>query len=282
MKQSLHDLQRDFGRALRAPRVPPALEGTRAAAYFQLVRANFDQVLRDLLPRTAARLGDRFWDEARAFVHERGPQTHYLRDVPSELVAWALERWPRDEAMPPWAIDLARYEVASHQASAAPGDHETEADRELTLDRPVIMADHVRFLLMSYAVHELPADEDDASVPAARDVALLVYRDGDHDLRYLELTAAAAAIVERLLRGDVVSSAVTEGAASAGVPVDEAFLQGTSRLLADLAQRGALLGGRRLLVAVEHGGEREACCPVRLDAVEQRAVERNEQRQRRL
>jgi hypothetical protein len=81
-------------------------------------------------------------------------------------------------------------------------------------------------------------------VPEARDVALLVYRDAEHMLRYLDLTPAAAAILERMLRPDVtVKDAIVEGATASGVPVDDALLVGTSKLLADLADRGVLLGG---------------------------------------
>ena len=241
---SLVDAQRDLARALLAREAPDGLEGSRIGTYRRLVRHNLDQVLRDLLPRTSARLGDRFWSEAAAFYEARGPRTHYLRDVPGELVAWVSSRWGEDASMPAWAIDLARYEVASHEASAAEGDRETRADAALSLDAPVVMADHVRLLRLGHAVHELPLDDDERAVPVRRDVALVVYRDAELELRFLELTPAAAAIVERLLAGTIVRAAITEGAHAAGVPVDDALLVGTSALLADLAERGVLLGGR--------------------------------------
>ena len=242
---SVADAQRELARALLASEAPTELAGTRLGTYRRLVRHNLDQVLRDLLPRTSSLLGERFWAEAAAFYEQQAPRTHYLRDVPGELVAWASERWNGDPTIARWASDLARYEIASHEASAAPGDEETTATAELSLDGPVVTADHVRALRLRYAVHEVSPGEPDASEPARRDVALVVYRDAEHELRFLELTPAAAAILDRLLGGAIVRSAITEGAAAAGVPVDDALLVGTSALLADLADRRVLLGGRR-------------------------------------
>jgi hypothetical protein len=143
-----------------------------------------------------------------------------------------------------------------------------------------------------HAVHELSGDPDDRAEPEARAVWLLIYRDAEHELRYLALSPAAAAILERMLRpGVTVERAIVDGAAEAGVPVDEALLSGTSVLLADLAERGVLLGGSGLpwsgqalrprlrlrLCAVEDAAEREPHGPVRRDLVEERAVEGEQQ-----
>jgi len=239
----LASLQAYLARAALGPGLPPELEGARLGVYRLLVHGALDECMVSILPRTAARLGDRFWGEVRRFYAERGPQTHYLRDVPSEFLAWCAGRWPGLDGLPPYALDLARHEVTAIEVGAALDGGARPAVGELSLGRPVVFNEATTVRRYGYAVHLLPDDPDDRSEPAACDVAVLVYRDPEHELRYLDLSPAAAAIVERLLAGATLQLAIVEGAGAAGVPVDDALLQGVAALLADLAARGALLGG---------------------------------------
>ena len=93
----------------------------------------------------------------------------------------------------------------------------------------------------AFAVHELPLDIDDRSEPSPSPTSLLVYRDGENAVQVLELSPFAAAITRRLLGGapllDAVRDAATDVGASPGV-LD------VSRFLADLGERGILLGAR--------------------------------------
>lgn len=221
--------------------MPEHVAGTRLAVYRTLVRASLREAVTSILPRTAARMGDRFDEELDAFYAAVGPKTHYLRDVPLELVAWAAGRWEADASLPPFLVDLARHEVAELEVAAS-ADDVRPAVAELVLDRPAVFAEAVRLARYGFAVHQLPLDEDDRSEPEARDVWLLLYRDEEHQLRYLELTPAAAAIVGRMLAGETTEAALRGGAADAGVAFDDALLAGTARLLGDLAERGVLLG----------------------------------------
>ncbi|MCA9662234.1 MAG: DUF2063 domain-containing protein, partial [Myxococcales bacterium] len=94
-----------------------------------------------------------------------------------------------------------------------------------------------------HAVHRLPLDEADLSAAEAEPSALLAYRDRDnYRVRYIELTPRAAAIVERLLDGVTVVQALQEGAAAAGVALDDDLLAGMTHLFADLSERGVILG----------------------------------------
>src|SRR3981081_1568353 len=61
--------------------------------YRSLVRNGLSSVVQRMLPRTRARMNTacagRFDADLMAFVDQVGPRTHYLRDVPVELFAWA-------------------------------------------------------------------------------------------------------------------------------------------------------------------------------------------------
>lgn len=235
----LADLEADFTAAVLAPDAPIA---GRAAIYRTLVRANLRDVFRGFLPRTIARRGDAFARDVDAFLAERGPRTHYLRDAPFELIDFLAPRWRVDADVPPYLIDLARHELVAMEVGAA-DDPRTDGLGELGLDDRAIFTASARLRRYAHAVHELPDDEADRTVPTARPAALLAYRDAEHDVRYLELSPAAAAIVEALLAGSTLRDAITRGAAIASVPIDDALLASLGTVLADLAARDVLLGG---------------------------------------
>ncbi|MCU0656259.1 MAG: putative DNA-binding domain-containing protein [Polyangiaceae bacterium] len=239
----LASLQAYLARAALGAELPPELHGTRLAIYRRLVQGALDTCMLSILPRTAARLGDRFWREARRFYAERGPATHYLRDVPSEFLAWCRGRWPSLEDIPAYALDLAAHEVTAIEVGAALDGSARPAVAALSLEAPVVFQEATALRRYAHAVHLLPEEESDRSEPEARPVALLVYRDAAHELRYLELSPTAAFLLEGLLEGLTLQQAIVEGARRGEVRVADARLQGVAVLLGDLAERGALLGG---------------------------------------
>jgi hypothetical protein len=229
----------------------------RLAVYRSLVRNGLSGVVLRMLPRTRARMNaacpalagqaaGRFDADFACFVEEVGPRTHYLRDVPAELFAWAEASWRSDPAVPAYLPDLAAFELASFAVSAsAPSPGLAEAGPpgagEVALDRPLAFGPSVRRLDFGWAVHELPADEDSFAAPQQRPVRLLAYRDASHAVRWLELTPLAAAITDQLLSGVPLGPAVQAACADADVSPQSVTAE-VARLLADLAARGVLLG----------------------------------------
>jgi hypothetical protein len=212
----------------------------RLAVYRRLVRNNLTGVTHKMLARTRARMND--LAEARglfdatfdAWLDEVGPRTHYLRDVPHELFAWAEPRWRADARVPRWMPDLARHELVEYAVSAA-DDVRPPPVAEVALDRALVFAPPVRLVRYAFAVHELAHDEQDRAEPREADTSLLVYRDAEHAVRFLALHPFLVRVTERLLAGDTLGDAVR--AAQPGDPGDVA------RYLAELGERGVLLGG---------------------------------------
>jgi hypothetical protein len=265
-----HGVEADDVNAILA--APP-----RLAVYRSLVRNGLGSVIERMLPRTRARMNaacdGRFDADLAAFANEIGPRTHYLRDVPAELFAWAEPRWRADAAVPAYLVDLAAYELAAFAVGASASVHpRAGASAEVALDRPLAFAESARLLRFAWAVHELdgtsaatggsadvlPArrpspqrgqhQEDGpesaaGAEPPRRDVRLLAYRDADHRVRWLELTPLAADVVDRLLSGQPLGDAVQAACAEHGVP-PATVLEDVARLLADLGSRGVVLGAR--------------------------------------
>jgi uncharacterized protein len=219
----------------------------RLAVYRSLVRNGLEGVVARMLPRTRARLnaacGGRFDADVARFLDEVGPRTHYLRDVPHEFFAWAGPRWTADPRVPAYLSDLAAHELACFAVAAAPTRLDAQAPGDVAPDRALAFADSTRLMRYASAVHELPADGTATDPPPGRAVHLLAYRDAGHAVRWLELTPLAAAIVGRLLQGDALQSAIRDACEDHGT-APAAVATGVARLLADLGERGVLLGAK--------------------------------------
>ena len=218
----------------------------RLGLYRRLIRNNVIGVTERMLARTRARMNelDGLFDATLdAWLDEVGPRTHHLRDVPHELLAWAAPRWSARSDVAPWLVDLARHELVEWAVSAAEGSADV-AVGEVALDRPVVLAEALRLDRYAFAVHELPADVEDRSTPRASPTALLAYRDADHAVRFLELGALAAAIVEGAIAGATLGDAVTGACAALGTRASPSVLDDVARLLETLGSRGILRGGK--------------------------------------
>jgi hypothetical protein len=231
----------------------------RLSVYRSLVRNGLSAIVLSVLPRTRARMNaacrGRFDADLAAFVDAEGPRTHYLRDVPAELFAWAEPRWRADASVPPYLVDLAAHELTHAAVAAAPSSGAVAPDSErgsgddagphappIALDRPLAFVGSARIARYAWAVHELGADPNATEEPVQRAVCLLAYRDATQTVRWLDLTPVAGAIVARLLSGEALGTAV-ERACAEHTTAPSQVLPEIARLLADLGDRGALRGG---------------------------------------
>ena len=219
----------------------------RLGLYRMLVRHNVVNVVGQMLERTRARLEhhvpgafDRAMD---GFLAAQGPRTPHLRDVPSEFLAWAAPRWRTDARIPAWLADYAEYELVDFTIGVAPRPPPPPPLADVTAERALVFAAPHVIVHLAWAVHLVSAD-DLGAVPEQRAVSLLVYRDAEHTTRFLDLSPLAAAILERLFAGLALAQAMVEACAASAHALDNAVLAGAATLLADLGERGVLLGAR--------------------------------------
>jgi hypothetical protein len=221
----------------------------RIGVYRTLVRSGLLSVVSRLMPRTRARMNAvcnaRFDADFARFLDERAPQTHYLRDVPSEFFAWAKPLWEGDVNVRSYLVDLAAHELTCFELATARAPPVPPPVAEIDLLKPAVLLATMRLVRYQWAVHELPDGADSANDfadPEPRDVALVGYRDEEDAIRWLELTPLAAGIVGRLTAGDSLGVAVERACEEQGAGAD---LKEVARLLADLGARGILLGSAR-------------------------------------
>lgn len=219
----------------------------RLGLYRRLVRHNVTGVIETMLEHTRARLERRVPGEldraVAAFLDEVGPRTPHMRDVPAEFLDYAAPRWRADARLPRWIADYAELELLDFTIGVAPRPLPPPPLAEVAVDRPLVFAEPKRLVHLAWAVNEIARDDLDAE-PAERPVSILVYRDPEHRTRFLELTPLAAAILERLFAGDALGPAMVAACEVKAHPLDDTVLGGAARLLADLGERGVLLGAR--------------------------------------
>jgi hypothetical protein len=216
----------------------------RMLVYRQLVHNRLRNTTIDFLGRTVARLGfPRLRRDFEAFVEQHAPRSPYLRDVPTEFVEWVIPRWVDDPEVPGYLPDLARHELLDFDVRNDPLGGEPATALPLALDRALRFDGTARLVCYGYAVHRLPKSKKDRSEPDAEPTRLLVYRDREHQPRYLALTPFAAEVVRELLdEQKAVQPALLAAAAALGEPLDDDKLGSAALLLADLAERGVCLG----------------------------------------
>ena len=215
----------------------------RLLTYRRLVRGNLREALELSMPRVVARLGAIFDEYFARFLREQGPRSHYLRDVTPEFLEFCVPRWATDARVPAYTIELADHEALQLTLGSLEGRPKGHVESELDLEAQVEFIDACRIVHYEHAIHELSDDEADHTPPRRESTWLLVYRSPDHEVRYLKLTELAAAILLRLVElKETLRQALVVACAERGTPLGEEVLTQTAALLADLADRGVLLG----------------------------------------
>ena len=225
--------------------VQHVLEGSieRLFVYRNLVRGNLWEAMRASIPRTMARLGPVFEEYFDRFLVEHGPRTHYLRDSITELLDFCAPLWKDDPRVPDYMTQLAEHEHVQIVVGAMLSATENVEPEELDLDAGLRFIEAAKLMHYDWALHLLSESETDLTPPQKKATTLLVYRNPEHEVRYLALSPLAARILsETLEHKRTLREGITRACEAEGTALDAAVLAGTAELLADLAQRGALLG----------------------------------------
>ncbi|MFO0627031.1 MAG: putative DNA-binding domain-containing protein [Polyangiales bacterium] len=245
MSDDFDALARALRRVCLAPTVDPAdlarLGPGRWSLYRDLVRGRIVGALAEALPRTRDAAGAaRFDGWISHWLDDAPPTTRYVRALMPQFVAWREGRDARD--LPPCFDDLLRYEVALHAVGLAP-DPAPEALRATPFEmhRPARFHPVLRRLDLRWPVHARFCEREPATDPSP--CALLIYRDAQRfQAETLALSPVAARVIDAMRGGGDVTTAVQQTLAAEDLHAGAAFVESFADLLADLMERGVLLG----------------------------------------
>lgn len=211
-------------------------EASRWLTYRRLVRARLGDAVTAAFPRTMELLGAATMHVLVAdFLATAPPTTRYVRGIPGDFVAYIDTRPAAFDAT---ARDLMAYELAVLDVTFAP-DPDVSVVGDFSMQRPAALCPARRLLSLSHEVDLLPCD----GVYAARPRRLCVYRSPhDHTVVTLVLSPLAWALLARLDAGDTMAEAFANAASVGGVALDAAVVGEFGNLVADVMERGLMLG----------------------------------------
>lgn len=194
-------LQRRFAAHLRNPETnaPPAgIEERRLAIYRNLFFNNVNGFITQGFPVLHSLLDAERWQRlVRAFFDQHACQTPYFLEIPQEFVSFLASGQGQEEGDPPFLLELAHYEWmelvldASTEEFPKTGFH---PEGDLLRAIPQLSPLHV-VLSYQYPVHEICVDFQ-PQTPLPQPLWLLVYRDREDLVRFMEINAPTARLLQ--------------------------------------------------------------------------------------
>ena len=245
----LAEIQRAFTRVCfdREPREEDLAllyaDRERWLMYRRMVRERLYGMMRAGLPKTAALLGAKAFDDAASrYLAEEGPRSRYIREVVPALVRHALPRW--EDAAPAHLADLARYEVAKWQAASL--EWEVEDARELDFEGVPVFNPSLCVVAVRYRVDKL-TESDEASPPRLEEPhhALVYRKPASSRVFTYVLNDMGGRLVAAWRNGGSCADGARAVLAELQREPDARFIDGMAGVLADLVEQKILLGSRR-------------------------------------
>jgi len=241
---ALKDYQMAFTRHIRDPQNASTPEGVSErgmAVYNEIVFNNIESSVAACFPVLKKVLDEDIWLRlVREFFIHQPCTTPIFREIPEAFLAYIN----RVSGLPPYVQNLAHYEwVELYLAYADETIDWSQIDTEAyLLDSPVAFVPAMTLLSYDYPVHQISPENIPAS-PLETPVSLLVFRDADDEVKFVELNQMTAALIEDLQDGQLSARQALIGIASAMAFDDvDAIVDFGFELLRDLKSQGAILG----------------------------------------
>lgn len=241
-------LQYAFTAHMRDPQENPApagIEDRRMGIYRDLIFCNVEQFIASNFPVIRTLYNDAEWDAlVRAFLREHLCHTPLFPEFGREFLRYLEFRQEQGRGDPPFLLELAHYEffelalsLDENEITVVPHDADGDPLSGIPVVSPLACV-----LAYRFPVHRITVDFRPDDAPEHPSVLLLV-RGRDEVVRFHEINALSALLIERLRENTVLSGAqcldallATQGAAN----LREAGLT----MLAELKEREAILGTR--------------------------------------
>jgi hypothetical protein len=239
---NLAEQQRAFAAHLRDPDRAPApadIEPRRMAIYRELFFNNLVDLLGGAFPVARRILGtDRWRRLVRDFYAGHHAHTPYFLELPREFADWLRAREARAGEEPAFLDELAHYEWVELALSIS---EEVPPPVSAPCLSPLELALAVSPLAWPLAyrwpVHRLSPDFQPAQPPPAP-TFLVVYRDAQDAVQFLEIGAETARLLDALERTPGLTG--REAIAQPPADADPAAAQAAESALFDLLRRGVL------------------------------------------
>lgn len=196
-------VERDFAAHLRNPEqvsAPADIEDRRLQIYRDLVYNNVAGFLDSGFPVLKSILPSQRWHEiVRDFLACHVSESPYFVDIPAEFLDYLDREFEAADGDPPFLHELAHYEwmelVVDISREEIPRTA-VKAAGDLLEGIPVV-SPLVHVLAYDWPVHHISADFQPEQ-PLEQPVWLLIYRDSEDEVRFMEINAVTARLLALL------------------------------------------------------------------------------------
>lgn len=223
---------------------PQHVPARRMAVYKEIVLNNLLEAISACFPVAQKTLGKRAWRKlARSFLCDYSANTPIFREIPEEFLAYLHTL----NDIPPYLASLCHYEwmelfVASIATSATALD---KSSREITttndlLEHQIVFVATMQLLSYDYAVQKISPRYKPSEQVSTQ---LLMYRDAEFVVRFVELNAVTYRLIELLQQASTTGrQALTIIVDELAHPESEIVLQFGLEILQDLTTQGIIIG----------------------------------------
>ncbi len=191
--QDFQQQQLAFIRRIKDPSapLPNGIRPERMAVYEELFFNNLQNFISSAFPVLRSLLPETQWQAlCRQFFQEQALHSPYFLDISKAFLQWLPPVAPQ---LPGFAVELAEYEwlelaLATDLAVASPG-------WSFDPSRVLAVSPLARLCCYQYPVQQISA-QFQPTEPAVQPVFLLLYRDEQDSVRFLQLNAWSAALVQ--------------------------------------------------------------------------------------
>ena len=255
-RQPFADLQYAFAAHIRDPEAAPRpadVEDRRMGVYRELLFNNVREFLAGTFPVLHQLYDEEGWSRlVRDYFARHRARTPLFLQMPREFLGYLDDERGERPGDPPFLRELAHYEwielalsVDPREPAAGAGDGPPpDPDGDLLEQVPVLspLAWPVAY---RWPVHRIGPDYSPAE-PPEQPTYLMVYRDRDDQVGFLEMNPVTARLVELLgAEASATGRAILAGiAAELGHPRPEVVIAGGLDILRDLRSRDIVVGTR--------------------------------------
>ncbi len=206
-RPDFQEKQYAFAAHIRDPDNIPAPEGIekrRMAIYRKLFFNNLSNLLATMFPVIRKIKTDEQWrGMIRQFMRDYQAETPYFLQLPEEFLGFLQSTYEAASNDEPFLIELAHYEYAELALSVSIAEDDlngVDPDGDLLAEAPVKSALAWLFAY-HYPVHRI-SPEFLPSEPAPQSIYLALYRDTNDKVRFLELNAITAGLLDAVEKND--------------------------------------------------------------------------------
>ena len=248
MQSEKHILrQQEFAAYIRSPNENPApadVDPKRMKIYSDLFFNNVKGFLDGTFPVCAEIIGARRWEEiAHQFFKSHHCQTPYFLEIPQEFLSYLENEFIAADTDPDYLYELAHYEWLELAVDVSEDEAAQQIDANADLRESVpVLAAAAQGFVYQYPVHQISGDNPS---PEARQTALIVFRDRQDQVRFIETNLMTIHLLIKLNSLELTGfQAVEQLLQESGMAVTEVALQGGLSILEEWRQQGLILGGQ--------------------------------------